>query len=209
MHDGEQAHLAADVVALATQHDILHVLLIERRYDPYRGMLALPGGHVDPDEDDHDTARRELAEETGVYVDAMTFVGTYRKPGRDPRGRYVSFAWCTRLDHMSTPTASDDASGAMWVPVTVVLARPAVLAFDHHRILTDALMAYPPIRPGDPAEPRLLAGMFVRQVWVDWAREQPDPKPSWLLPWADLDPGQQEVDMRIGAALFDAGQRSA
>ena len=63
-------------------------------------------------------------------------------------------------------------------------------------------------RPGDPREPRELVGRFVRQIWVEWAREQPDPKPSWLLPWESLDEGQREVDMRIGAALFTAGQRS-
>jgi hypothetical protein len=57
-------------------------------------------------------------------------------------------------------------------------------------------------------EPRELVGRLVRQVWVEWARERPDAKPSWLLPWEDLDDGQREVDMRIGAALFGAGRRA-
>jgi hypothetical protein len=60
----------------------------------------------------------------------------------------------------------------------------------------------------DPKEPRELVGRFVRQVWLEWAREQPAVKTAWLLPWEDLDEGQREVDMRIGAALFEAGQRS-
>lgn len=63
-------------------------------------------------------------------------------------------------------------------------------------------------QPGDPAEPRELLGRLVRQVWVQWAREQPDAKPSWLLSWEELDDGQREADMRIGAALFDAGFRA-
>lgn len=63
-------------------------------------------------------------------------------------------------------------------------------------------------KPGDPAEPREGVGRFVRHVWVEWARDQLDPKPSWLLPWEELDDGQREVDMRIGAALFEAGTRS-
>lgn len=50
----------------------------------------------------------------------------------------------------------------------------------------------------DPREP---LGRVVRETWVDWAREQPDPKPSWLTPWDQLDAGQREVDMRIGAAV--------
>lgn len=61
---------------------------------------------------------------------------------------------------------------------------------------------------GDPQEPRELLGRRVRQVWLEWAREQPDPKPSWLLPWEDLDDGQKEADMRIGLALFEYGQRA-
>lgn len=44
-------------------------------------------------------------------------------------------------------------------------------------------------------------GRRVREVWVRWAAEQPDPKSSWLTPWEDLDEGQREVDMRIGEAL--------
>lgn len=58
------------------------------------------------------------------------------------------------------------------------------------------------------AEPRELVGRLVRQVWVEWAREQPDAKPSWLLPWEELDAGQREVDMRIGAMLFSKGQET-
>ena len=62
--------------------------------------------------------------------------------------------------------------------------------------------------PGDPAEPRELLGRLVRQVWTEWAREQPEAKPSWLLPWEDLDDGQREVDMRIGAVLFEQGKKA-
>jgi hypothetical protein len=58
---------------------------------------------------------------------------------------------------------------------------------------------------GDPADPRELVGRLVRQVWIEWASEQDDPKPSWLLPWEDLDDGQREVDMRIGEKLYQAG----
>lgn len=61
---------------------------------------------------------------------------------------------------------------------------------------------------GDPAEPRELVGRMVRQIWVEWAREQPYAKPEWLDPWEQLDDGQREVDMRIGEALFEAGRKA-
>jgi hypothetical protein len=44
-------------------------------------------------------------------------------------------------------------------------------------------------------------GRAVRDAWVAWAREQDNPKDSWLVGWDELDEGQREVDMRIGEAL--------
>ena len=55
-----------------------------------------------------------------------------------------------------------------------------------------------------PPEDREELGRLVRQVWTGWAREQPDPKASWLVPWADLGEGQREVDRRIGEAVTKA-----
>jgi hypothetical protein len=52
---------------------------------------------------------------------------------------------------------------------------------------------------------REVLGRIVRETWTAWAAEQPDPKPSWLTPWGpDLDPGQREVDCRIGEAVAAA-----
>lgn len=65
------------------------------------------------------------------------------------------------------------------------------------------------IKSGTSREHRELVGRLVRQVWVEWAGEQPEPKPSWLLPWEDLDDGDREVDTRIGAALFRSGHAAA
>jgi hypothetical protein len=49
-------------------------------------------------------------------------------------------------------------------------------------------------------------GRIVRALWVDWALGQPDPKPSWLLPWDELDDGQREADGRIGVAVAAAAR---
>lgn len=51
-------------------------------------------------------------------------------------------------------------------------------------------------------------GRKVREAWVAWAREQPDPKPSWLLPWERLAEPDREVDRRIGEALFRLGREA-
>jgi 8-oxo-dGTP diphosphatase len=133
----EQIRLTANVVLLGEFDDDVWVLLIERGKAPFRGLLALPGGHVDQGEDTEDAAHRELAEETGIRVGALTYVGAYAAPGRDPRGRYVSLAYAGRMPHRVDPTAGDDAARATWVRLDEALSGP--LAFDHAQILRDAL----------------------------------------------------------------------
>jgi hypothetical protein len=48
---------------------------------------------------------------------------------------------------------------------------------------------------------RELLGRMVRDIWITWAREQPNPKPSWLKPWDELSEPDREVDRRIGEGI--------
>ncbi|GAA2121410.1 hypothetical protein GCM10009759_71090 [Kitasatospora saccharophila] len=113
------------------------MLLIERGWPPYAGLLALPGGHVDTGERALAAAVRELREETGVLVDPVDLVllGVYDDPGRDPRGRYVGAAYLARVPAGTEAHAGDDAASVHWVPLD---ALPEQLAFDHHLVLADA-----------------------------------------------------------------------
>jgi hypothetical protein len=56
---------------------------------------------------------------------------------------------------------------------------------------------------------REALGKIVREVWIDWAKEQPNPKQSWLEPWENLAEPDKEVDRRIGERLFNAGMLNA
>lgn len=49
---------------------------------------------------------------------------------------------------------------------------------------------------------REFLGKLVRLEWTRWAAEQPNPKPSWLKPWNELDEPDKEVDRRIGEAIW-------
>jgi 8-oxo-dGTP diphosphatase len=128
----ETIRYTADVVLLAPGH----VLLIQRDWDPYEGMWALPGGHVDAGETSLAAAGRELGEETGIPVPTSDLrqVGAYDAPGRDPRGRYVTVAYTATLTETRPPTALDDARDARWWPLDAL----PDLAFDHAEILADA-----------------------------------------------------------------------
>ncbi|WP_309110276.1 NUDIX hydrolase [Saccharothrix sp.] len=137
------ASLATDMVLLAPDAaGVWHVLLIERGWDPYAGRWALPGGYVEPHETFAQAAVRELFEETAVHSPAgVEQVGIYDAPTRDPRGRVVSVAFVAVLSRPVPAQGGDDARTALWWSLAEVFdpASPLPLAFDHARILTDAV----------------------------------------------------------------------
>ncbi|MFF3557093.1 NUDIX domain-containing protein [Streptomyces tsukubensis] len=139
----ETIRFTADVVCVRGGD----VLLIERGWPPYKGRLALPGGHVDPGETSRDAAARELLEETGVRVDArnLTLIDVYDAPDRDPRGRYVTAAYLATVPAGTVATAGDDAAAVRWAP----LDTPGETAFDHGRILADVQRRKSAV-PGSP-----------------------------------------------------------
>jgi 8-oxo-dGTP diphosphatase len=128
----------ADMIMLTEVDGSWYVLLIERGDDPFKGMLALPGGYLDEGENSEEAAKRETREEVTLTVEVpLTFVGRYGERGRDPRGHVVSDAYVVVLDDMLKPKAADDAKKAEWIPVSEALKH--TLAFDHGKILRDAL----------------------------------------------------------------------
>jgi 8-oxo-dGTP diphosphatase len=133
--------VTVDVVALTVRNDVLNVLLITRLIDPFRGMLALPGGFVLPGEDLATAASRELAEETGVdrVPGHLEQLASYGPKGRDPRGDVLTVAHLLLAPDFPVLSAGSDAEDAAWYPVTQVLDGGLELAFDHRRILGDAL----------------------------------------------------------------------
>lgn len=50
---------------------------------------------------------------------------------------------------------------------------------------------------------REFLGKLVRMEWVAWAKEQPAPKPSWLVEWDRLPEPDREVDRRIGERVWN------
>jgi ADP-ribose pyrophosphatase YjhB (NUDIX family) len=53
------------------------IVLIKRSQEPGKGKLDLPGGFVDPDEGAEKAARREVKEELGLDLGAVTYLGSY------------------------------------------------------------------------------------------------------------------------------------
>lgn len=130
----ETIRYTADVVVTTTDG---YVLLIERGWNPFKGQWALPGGHVDPGETSRAAAARELAEETGVHAaqEELDQIGTFDRPDRDPRGRYVTIAYHLTVIPGTIVEAGDDATNAQWWPLSDL----PPLAFDHADILDAAV----------------------------------------------------------------------
>ena len=138
--------LTADICVFARSGNGWKLLLIRRGGHPYLGCWALPGGFADEGETIEATAARELQEETGLTGLALSLVGIYSAPGRDPRGWTVSAAYGTRVEAELDAVADDDAAQVGWFDVrlaegadaTVALPEGQGMAFDHARIIADA-----------------------------------------------------------------------
>jgi 8-oxo-dGTP diphosphatase len=132
--------VTVDIVILTMADGVVKVLLVRRGQAPFEGMWAIPGGFKLPTETLDEAARRELAEETGVDATSLlTQFGAYGDPGRDPRMNVVTVGYLAVLRDVGTVIAGTDAAEAALIPVADVLAGRVELAFDHLRLVRDAI----------------------------------------------------------------------
>ncbi len=130
--------LTVDIAVFRGRAGERDVLLVKRRDEPFAGMWALPGGFVEEGETLDAAARRELLEETGLDpMSELEQIGAYGDPGRDPRGWTVTVVHIASIgyDELGAVNGGSDAVEAAWHPVNAL----PHLAFDHDRILADAL----------------------------------------------------------------------
>lgn len=173
--------VTVDLLVFTVRDDVLRVLLVRRGEEPFRGDWALPGGFVRPDEDLERAARRELAEETGLTGEGVFLeqLAAYGAPRRDPRMRVVTVAFWAIAGDLPPPRGGSDAAEAEFVPVKDIEEGGVRLAFDHYRIVRDAVTH---IR--DRLEEPMLAARFcppeftirqLRQVYEAVWRTPMDP----------------------------------
>lgn len=142
---GRGPFVTADAVVVQSGH----ILLVERGRLPGKGLLALPGGFVNPDERIRDAAIRELREETAIsdgkgqippamlasfIEDARTRV--FDAPTRSLRGRIVTHAFLFRLPErrkLFGVRGGDDAAHARWYRFGDLA--PEMLFEDHWSII--------------------------------------------------------------------------
>ena len=121
----EKPSLAVDAIVI----DGDKILLIKRGKEPWKGMLAFPGGFVEQGEDPEVAVIRELKEECGLDGVVEKLVCVKGDPNRDPRGHVVSIAYLVTAQGM--PSAGDDAADAAWYDLSEIKE----LAGDHMSML--------------------------------------------------------------------------
>jgi 8-oxo-dGTP diphosphatase len=132
----ERPSVTVDVVIFSLVENDLQVLLVKRKYPPFAGVWAIPGGFVQPDESLEAAASRELEEETAVTEVYIEQLYTFGDPGRDPRTRVITVAYFALVPHDAIKHhPGDDAAETAWFS----LADLPALAFDHEEIVSYAL----------------------------------------------------------------------
>jgi 8-oxo-dGTP diphosphatase len=118
------------------------VVLIQRNKEPFKGMWALPGGHLNTEDVSLEAAaQREALEETGLAIPLDVFAQVYTfEDFEDPRGKYLCLLYVLRepLSSSATIQAGDDAAHVQWHSVDDVRTLPD-LAYNHIRLLRMAL----------------------------------------------------------------------
>jgi 8-oxo-dGTP diphosphatase len=124
--------LSVDCIIFGFDEHEIKILLIERAAEPSKGMWALPGGFVEPEEDLDNAAKRILEELTGLTNIYMEQVQTFGDVSRYPLGRVISVAYYALVKTEDYKLkASSLATDARWHS----LSKAPMLVFDHNQIL--------------------------------------------------------------------------
>jgi bifunctional NMN adenylyltransferase/nudix hydrolase len=116
-----------------------HVLVVRRKCQPGKGLLALPGGFLNQAERIQDGCIRELQEETKIDVSpallekSIVAQRVFDHPDHSLRGRTITHAYCFDLGGGKLPRVkgSDDAEKALWIPISEVSGRGNEFFEDH------------------------------------------------------------------------------
>jgi bifunctional NMN adenylyltransferase/nudix hydrolase len=125
-----------------------HILLIQRKDFPGKGLWAAPGGFIGEHERLVDGMIRELREEAGLKVPEKVLRGSiahkdvFDDPGRSTRGRTFTHAFLIRLDdsaELPRIKAGDDAKHAEWKSLAEFDTMQGIMYEDHFSMIKNML----------------------------------------------------------------------
>ena len=132
--------LTADAVILQLIDSQLHVLLIERANEPFKGVYALPGGYIAVGETTSNATTRIIKQKAGIVSKNLKLVEqlyTFDTVARDPRGHAVSVTYMG-LGKDVVPEGSTTTQKPQFFPVnalpTTAYDHAAIVAYAHDRL---------------------------------------------------------------------------
>lgn len=129
-------NLSIDCVIFGFEAGELKALFIKRNAEPSKGMMALPGGFVDINEELDDASHRILKELTGIRDIYMDQVSTFGEVNRYPIRRVITIVYYAliKIEEYKIQAGSE-ALEAKWISVKDIPELP----FDHRKIYDAAL----------------------------------------------------------------------
>jgi len=125
------------------------VLLVRRRFNPFKGLWVIPSGFVESDEDVQETAVREVREETGLTVEIESLYAV-ESCFDDPRGPALLVLYRGRVTG-GTLAAGDDASDVRYFAIDEL----PEIAFEAHRAALGVLArGDEPAASAEPGRPK-------------------------------------------------------
>lgn len=135
-HTYQNPALAVDLVVFGYHDNVLTVLLLNRKDEPFKGGWVLPGAFLQLEERFSDACSRVLTTKLGMDSLYLEQLYTFDEPGRDPRGRAVSVTYFALVNPRKFRiTAGKMANDVSWHDVRGIPS----LGFDHNRIFKRAL----------------------------------------------------------------------
>ena len=127
-----------------------HVLVVRRGGKLGKGLIALPGGFLNPYEKIEDGMLRELKEESRIKVpkahlrSAIKANRVFDHPERSLRGRTITHAYLLDLGSGDLPKVrgGDDAAKAWWMPLSEFMTREHEFFEDHWHIISFFILKF-------------------------------------------------------------------
>ena len=132
--------LTVDSVTFQIIDDQLSVLLVERQADPFKGMLALPGGYNSKDETTLQALDRIMTTKAGLSTSSVNRTEqlyTFDSVDRDPRGHSVSVVYmsCGRDISLTGGTSKPRFVPAGSLP-SLAYDHAAIIRYAHERLIS-------------------------------------------------------------------------
>lgn len=135
MGDYKKPSVTVDIIIFDDSISIQkQFILINRKNNPFKHELAIPGGFVEYGETTEHAAIREAKEETDIDIDLKKLFNVYSKPDRDPRGHTITIVYLATGNLNNLRPGDDAEDGDLYYFDEI---NSLNLAFDHEKILND------------------------------------------------------------------------